>query len=94
MGSRKAYFRRQMEKTTAFVSPSRYLADAYLRAGFDPRKMHVIWNGIDAEKYAEVKTEPAEKQSLLLTAKTTRMEKQRLNPRNRMTLRISISRAR
>lgn len=61
MGSRKSYFRRQMEKTTAFVSPSRYLADAYLRAGFDPRKMHVIWNGIDAEKYAEVKTEPAER---------------------------------
>lgn len=60
MGSRKSYYRRQMEKADAFVSPSRYLADAYLRAGFDPRKMHVMWNGIDAEKYAGIRTEPAE----------------------------------
>lgn len=58
MGSRKAYYRRQMEKTDAFVSPSEYMARAYIRAGFDPRKIHVIKNGIDAERYAAVKTEP------------------------------------
>jgi glycosyltransferase involved in cell wall biosynthesis len=61
IGSRKSYYRRQMEKVTAFVSPSRYMADAYLRAGFDPRKMHVIKNGIDAEKYAGIRVEPAER---------------------------------
>ena len=60
MGSRKSYYRRQMEKVTAFVSPSRYLADAYLRAGFDPRKMHVIWNGVETEKYTGIRVEPAE----------------------------------
>lgn len=61
MGSRKSYYRRQMEKTDAFVSPSEFMAKAYIRAGFDPRKIHVIWNGIDSEKYARVKAEPAGK---------------------------------
>jgi glycosyltransferase involved in cell wall biosynthesis len=61
MGSRKSYYRRQMEKTDAYVSPSEYMARAYIRAGFDPRKIHVIWNGIDAERYAAVKTEQEEK---------------------------------
>ena len=58
---RKSYFRRIFENTDAYISPSRYLADTYLRAGFDFHKMHVIWNGIDADRFSDVKRVESEK---------------------------------
>ncbi len=39
----------------AFVSPSRYLADSYVAAGFPAGRMHVVWNGIDVERFAKVR---------------------------------------
>lgn len=42
----------------AFVSPSRALADTYLRAGFAPSRMHVVWNGIDAERFGRIARQP------------------------------------
>lgn len=53
-GVRRSYFRRIFEKSDAFVSPSRYLAESYIRAGFNAHKMHVLWNGIDYNAYANV----------------------------------------
>ncbi|MBR5345637.1 MAG: glycosyltransferase [Clostridia bacterium] len=52
MGVRRCYLRRCFERTDAFVSPSAYLADTYIRAGFDAHKMNVIWNGITLTQFA------------------------------------------
>ncbi len=52
--ARRHYLRRIFEKIDAYISPSRYLAMAYIRAGVDAHKMHVIWNGIDVEKYDQL----------------------------------------
>lgn len=49
---RKLYFRERLEQVDAFISPSRYLAERYLQAGFPFHRMHVIWNGIDTKRYA------------------------------------------
>ena len=54
MGLRRSYLRRVFEKADALISPSRYLADMYLRVGFDYHRLHVLWNGIDMEQYADV----------------------------------------
>jgi hypothetical protein len=37
-----------------FVSPSQYLADAYIRAGFPQGKMHIVWNGIDVSRFSAI----------------------------------------
>ncbi len=59
--ARRSYFRRIFEKIDAYISPSRYLAMAYIRAGVDAHKMHVIWNGIDVEKYDKLVKKPSDK---------------------------------
>ena len=46
------------EDVDAYVSPSRFLADKYLEAGFDPARMNVLWNGIDAGRFARVERDP------------------------------------
>ncbi len=55
---RQDYFSLMMREVEAFVSPSRYLADAYLRAGFPPGKMRVIWNGLDVDRYSNASQKP------------------------------------
>ena len=52
---RKRYFRRIFEKMDMYISPSSYLAKEYIKAGFNARKMNVLWNGIDLKKFAEVR---------------------------------------
>jgi glycosyltransferase involved in cell wall biosynthesis len=46
------------EDVDLFISPSRYLAETYVRAGFDPARMRVLWNGVDAERFARVQRNP------------------------------------
>lgn len=52
VGVRQSYIRYVMDRVDAFISPSRYLADAYIRAGYPYHKMHVVWNGIDWKRFA------------------------------------------
>ena len=52
---RKQYFRRLFEKIDAYISPSSYLAREYIKAGFNPHKMNVLWNGIDLAKFSKVR---------------------------------------
>ena len=59
--ARQQYFRRIFEKIDAYISPSRYLAMAYIKAGVDAHKMHVIWNGIDIEKYDKMVKKTSDK---------------------------------
>lgn len=61
MGIRRSYFRRIFERVDAYISPSKYLANLYVRAGFSFHKMNVIWNGINIEKYKEIKKIPSKK---------------------------------
>ena len=41
-----------------FVSPSAYLADQYVAAGFDRRRMRVVWNGIDTARFGRIALDP------------------------------------
>lgn len=56
---RQAYFKKVFEYVDTFLSPSRYLADAYVRAGFSWHRMRQLWYGIDTEKYAKVRKKSA-----------------------------------
>lgn len=58
---RQAYFKRAFEQVDLFLSPSRYLADAYVRAGFSWHRMTQLWYGIDTKKYAKVRKKRADK---------------------------------
>jgi glycosyltransferase involved in cell wall biosynthesis len=58
MRMRQDFMKMAMNAVDAFVSPSQYLANTYLKAGFAPERMHVIWNGIDTEKFATIAREP------------------------------------
>lgn len=51
---RKDFFMFQLGEVDGFISPSRYIADNYIRAGFPGEKINVIWNGIDIEKFSSV----------------------------------------
>lgn len=51
---RQDYVRWQLGAVDAFVSPSRYLADAYVETGLPADRMHVIANGIETERFADL----------------------------------------
>lgn len=51
---RRDYYKYILNKVDVFISPSKYLADSYIKAGIPKEKMNVIWNGIDVEKYNKV----------------------------------------
>ena len=51
---RRDYFSQMLADVDAFVSPSRYLAAAYVRAGHPADRMHVVWNGIAFERFAVI----------------------------------------
>ncbi len=57
---RKDYLMFQLNEADGFISPSRYIADNYIRAGFPREKLNVIWNGIDIEKYSFVNKQKSE----------------------------------
>lgn len=61
IGLRKNYFRRIFERIDAYISPSEYLANSYVKAGFSYHKMNVIWNGIDFEEFKTVEKIPSDK---------------------------------
>lgn len=58
MRMRQDFMKLAMGAVDAFVSPSQYLADTYIEAGIAPDKMHVIWNGIDTDKFATIVRAP------------------------------------
>ncbi|MBD3876339.1 glycosyltransferase family 4 protein [Pseudomonas kunmingensis] len=51
---RQDYLRWQFSGVDRFISPSDYLADAYVATGFDPARMQVVANGIELDTYANV----------------------------------------
>ena len=61
MGVRRAYFRRCFERADAFISPSAYLADTYIKAGFDAHRMHVLWNGADLKQFEDCAHLPSDR---------------------------------
>lgn len=48
----------QFHKVDAFISPSLYLASAYIRAGIPVGRIHVIANGVDAKRFSRVAKTP------------------------------------
>lgn len=51
---RNDYLIRQFDKLDFLVSPSSYLAEAYIRAGVPESKVRVIWYGFDTARYSRV----------------------------------------
>jgi hypothetical protein len=51
---RKDYFTLMMNEIDCFISPSEYLKNRYLKAGFPRSKFNVIWNGIDVKRFGEI----------------------------------------
>ena len=58
---RQDYIRLMLEYVDVFISPSRYLADSYLRRGIGHGRFHVIWNGINVEKFVNITKKQSEK---------------------------------
>lgn len=58
MRLRQNYFKLMMREVDLFVSPSQYLAETYLKAGFSSKKMNVIWNGIDFDRFDAIQRNP------------------------------------
>lgn len=62
MNIRSNYFKFIMHNMVdCFISPSQYIADCYINAGFPSEKMNVIWNGIDIERFSNVIKKPSDK---------------------------------
>jgi glycosyltransferase involved in cell wall biosynthesis len=55
---RNDYIGLLFDEVDCLVSPSLYLAEQYVRAGFAVGKMRVIWNGIDLERFSRVPKTP------------------------------------
>lgn len=51
---RQDFLKLQLSSVDAFISPSLYMAEAYLRAGVPLDKLHVIWNGVDLARFSSV----------------------------------------
>ena len=52
---RQDYLRWQLSGVDRFISPSHYLADAYVATGFDAQRLEVVANGIELDTYAGVR---------------------------------------
>lgn len=55
---RQDYLRWQLHNVDHFISPSHYLADAYINAGLPAERIHVIANGIELERFAAIPAPP------------------------------------
>ncbi|MBN1323069.1 MAG: glycosyltransferase [Methanotrichaceae archaeon] len=55
---RKDFLEIQFRDVDAFISPSAYLADAYISAGIPSEKFNVIWNGINVKRFADIIKKP------------------------------------
>ena len=51
---RRDYIQHLLRMADHYISPSRYLAEQYIRAGIDPSKMSIIPYGIDLERFAHL----------------------------------------
>ena len=58
---RKDMMALDLSNVDAFISPSDYLAGAYIRAGVPIGKMNTIWYGIDVNRYSGLKKTPSTK---------------------------------
>jgi len=58
MRMRQDFIAMQLEDIDAYISPSQYLAEAYVHAGIPQEKMHIIWNGINVGKFSCIKKVP------------------------------------
>ncbi|MDD4254485.1 MAG: glycosyltransferase family 4 protein [Methanofollis sp.] len=55
---RQDFISLQFQDVDALISPSEYLARAYIRAGAPESKFNVVWNGIDVQRFTRIpKTE-------------------------------------
>jgi len=52
---RNDFLAMQFNDVDIFISPSQYLADAYIHAGFPKEKFRVIWNGIDVNRFDNIR---------------------------------------
>jgi len=50
----------QLQKADVLISPSRYLAEAYIQAGIPRDKMRVIPNGIDVKRFSDIRKRPSD----------------------------------
>lgn len=55
---RNDFLRSRLSEVDAFISPSFYLAHAYIKAGFPVGRMRVIANGVDVERFSKVQKAP------------------------------------
>lgn len=51
---RQDFVRWQLGAVDAFVSPSRYLADAYVATGLHADRMHVLGNGVETDRFTHL----------------------------------------
>ena len=61
MRIRQDFFKFIFRDVDEFISPSQYLANNYYLAGIPEEKMHVIWNGVDVQKFSNFSTVPDNK---------------------------------
>ena len=59
MRMRNDFIALQFAEVDAFISPSQFLADTYVRAGMPRHKMHVISNGLDVDRFSRIVKERA-----------------------------------
>lgn len=55
---RQDFFKITLKDVDEFISPSQYLAKNYNLAGIPDKKMHVIWNGIEVQKFSKISKTP------------------------------------
>jgi len=51
---RQDFLKLQLAEVDTFISPSRYLAETYVRAGIPIEKIKLIWYGIDVARFSRV----------------------------------------
>ena len=51
---RRDFIALQIDNIDTFICPSTYLANTYIRAGIDEKKMRVVWYGVDVDRFAKV----------------------------------------
>ncbi len=51
---RQDFIADQLENIDTFISPSQYLADAYIQAGIPREKIQVVWNGVDVAYFSKI----------------------------------------
>lgn len=58
---RKDYFNLCLQDIDFFITPSQYLADQYIESGFPKERFHVIWNGLQVERFMSITKKTSKK---------------------------------